>query len=587
MFARAGLYFRTARHIPLSQLFYFVTRRWQPLSLWRPLTKPQSLSCSPAPLALRCAFAPAETCIQQKHFHFLAVASPFTTDRIDWKSASQAKLWRYHLHYFDWLRQPDLDSDHCAAMISDWIQRNPAASGDGWEPYPVSLRLVNWIRFFNDRLRAGDVLSTSWMQSLMQQGEWLHRNLEHHIRANHLLKNLVAMLWFCVFMHNQPRYKGWLKRYCDLLQRELREQFNADGGHYERSPMYHAIALEDCIGLVDILQAGAVQHPVVDTLQNRIPPALDYLEAMSFADGKVALFGDSTLHGSQNWRTLQAGWKQLVCGKDAAAERNILSEEQPAFPRVPRFQHFPQSRFVALATRSYRILISTGGVSPSYQPGHTHCDMGSFELANAAGRLITDSGVSEYAAGDMRRYVRSSLAHNVVSVNGDDQHELWGEFRVGARGYAEELQVISLQQDDALPPAFEVTIRTRSHDASAYVWSNTRRFLLREDSIEIQDQIAFDSADLSNASVEASLHLHPALRVEAIPEGYRLSQESGAGVRLTIQRGCETRLEPTWYCPDFGVVQPAMRVSLRSLVNGNARFQISLALEYVAADTVE
>lgn len=58
------------------------------------------------------------------------------------------KLWRYNLHYFDYL----LDSDRCskakARLISDWIDRNPIGIGDGWEPYTLSLRIVNWIKFF-------------------------------------------------------------------------------------------------------------------------------------------------------------------------------------------------------------------------------------------------------------------------------------------------------------------------------------------------------------------------------------------------------------------------------------------------------
>jgi len=37
-----------------------------------------------------------------------------------------------------------------------------------------------------------------------------------------------------------------------LLARELREQILPDGGHFERSPMYHAILLKDVLDLLHL-----------------------------------------------------------------------------------------------------------------------------------------------------------------------------------------------------------------------------------------------------------------------------------------------------------------------------------------------
>ncbi|HVL01987.1 MAG TPA: alginate lyase family protein [Dongiaceae bacterium] len=570
MLARAGLYFRTARHIPLAQLLYFIARRWWPRATadrGRPLQTQLSL---PTPVQLRCAFAPPESCIVNDRFCFLARTSPFTITDIDWSSAGLPKLWRYHLHYFDWLRQPGLDAAWLGASVSHWIDHNPVGRGEGWEPYTVSLRLVNWIRFLNARLMAGESIEPRWLQSLEQQGQWLNCNLEHHIRANHLLKNLVAMVWFCVFMRRQPEYQNWLSRYCDLLQAELIEQFNADGGHYERSPMYHAIALEDCIGLYDLLQAADVRHAVRDRLRSLIPHTIAYLRALSFADGRIALFGDSTLHGALDWHSLHIGW-QLLHSTRSWLEEDLAAED---FPAISRLIHLPWSRFAVYATPHYRIVISTGGVSPDYQPGHTHCDMGSFEIATPQGRMITDSGVSEYASGPMRRYVRSSRAHNVVMVDDGEQHELWGEFRVGARGQMDELRVGAMA--DSSPEAVEVQVRMLSHAASPRAWRNIRTFRLRDDSIEIQDLILVENATSDVAKVESSLHLHPDVQASIQPQGFQLNLGDNTAVRVLVANAESVQLEPAWYCPDFGVALPASRISLRCSCAGSTSLDLRL-----------
>ena len=67
----------------------------------------------------------------------------------DWNTNQQEKLWLYNLHYFD-----DLNAENASDrvewhkdIIQKWIDQNPYAKGNGWEPYPNSLRIVNWVKW--------------------------------------------------------------------------------------------------------------------------------------------------------------------------------------------------------------------------------------------------------------------------------------------------------------------------------------------------------------------------------------------------------------------------------------------------------
>jgi hypothetical protein len=61
--------------------------------------------------------------------------------------------------------------------------------------------------------------------------------------------------------------------------------------------------------------------------------------------------------------------------------------------------------------------------------------MFSFELTIGGVPIIVDSGVFEYAEGEWRTWFRSTAAHNTVEVDGRDQSEMWGSFRVGRRAH--------------------------------------------------------------------------------------------------------------------------------------------------------
>ena len=85
--------------------------------------------------------------------------------------------------------------------------------------------------------------------SLYAQYMRLLDNIEYHLMGNHLLENGFSLLFGGVYFGDA--------RFCrkaeEILREELAEQILPDGGHYERSPMYHQIILGrvlDCINLL-------------------------------------------------------------------------------------------------------------------------------------------------------------------------------------------------------------------------------------------------------------------------------------------------------------------------------------------------
>ena len=114
-----------------------------------------------------------------------------------WNAPGLPRLWQYNLHYFEYLWDLGCDAARVAAL--DWIERHPLAPAQtGWEPYPTSLRLVNWCAFFfgehRERTEADVALRDALWGSIFLQAEWLARHLETHLLGNHLLENGAALL---------------------------------------------------------------------------------------------------------------------------------------------------------------------------------------------------------------------------------------------------------------------------------------------------------------------------------------------------------------------------------------------------------
>ncbi|MFO1266416.1 MAG: heparinase II/III family protein [Rubrivivax sp.] len=115
------------------------------------------------------------------------------------------------------------------------------------------MRIVNWIKWF----LAGEPAQAPWLASLAVQARWLAQRLEWHLLGNHLFANAKALFFAGLFFEGREADE-WLATGARILERELPEQVLDDGGQFERSPMYHALALEDVLDLLNVLRDAGV-----------------------------------------------------------------------------------------------------------------------------------------------------------------------------------------------------------------------------------------------------------------------------------------------------------------------------------------
>jgi uncharacterized heparinase superfamily protein len=311
--------------------------------------------------------------------------------------------------------------------------------------------------------------------------------------------------------------------------------------------MYHSMILEDCLDLLNICRCSSNTH--IGVLSERLETVahrmMRFLHGMTHPDGRIALFNDAAL-GIE----LDPG--------DLAAYCESLMEAPPPSPEPPIWS-FPETGYYVMAPgNGDRLLIDCGAVGPDYQPGHSHCDTLSFELSLKGRRVVVDSGCFQYEDGPIRRYNRGNVGHNTVTIDGQNQSEVWGAHRCARRArplYAR----LGRGADGSL--FFE-----GAHDGYKRLTGSpihNRRVTWSGNVVTIEDHVEGSGTH----EVESRLHIHPDFTVEM--NGDTVLVREGPQVIALISSSESGAIEKArgWYCPEFGRKAPCtvLRVSLPRL----------------------
>jgi uncharacterized heparinase superfamily protein len=303
----------------------------------------------------------------------------------DWHSADlpQDEEWRIEWVKFGW----GLDLAHAGhedawrRLTASWIRQ---CAPDEDAPEVTARRILNWI-YAGQRFGALDEL----FDSLADQVEHVRANLAP--ARNHRTLELYALLIAGLALPALDTLDFALAE----LDANLAADFHPDGVHREASTHYHAIALRSFVGARANLRRYGLAPP--HGFDDRLARAQAFLAHCTRPDGTIPALSDAD---TGDYRALVFEWPR---------ERNV-SFRHGGY-HVQRSGWDPGARF---------LIFDCG---PLGDGGHGHYDLLSFE-AHAGGRpLVLDPGRGTYDEGppNLRRWFRSTAAHNTVTVDGLDQ----------------------------------------------------------------------------------------------------------------------------------------------------------------------
>jgi len=493
--------------------------------------------------------------IALQRFTFLNHEVPFSNE-IGWHDPQQSHLWRFNL--WGQTGQHQAACDTFQALATSWIAHNKQLGGDGWHPYTLSLRSVNWTHAllgFPEEL--WDPTTREQIQaSLYGQVQLLASDLEFDIRGNHLLENLRALIWAGVSFSGTEA-QGWLARGLKILQAEVEEQILPDGGHFERVPGYHLVMLKCLLEIAIFLRHNRESVPawldvalermttfahatlppdgqtalLKDTAWDTAPQATGLFQACAlyFDDSAYNYANRAATNSAENlsaeklvnfelypyllWGEAgQARFAQWCKDEARTGESQTLGDkDSDNGPQTEKrsTDYFPDTGYWVLRDKRVDdyLIMDVGKPGPDYLLGHAHADLLSYELTVNGERVVVDSGVYQYEAGPWRDYSRSTRAHNTVEVASANQSDVWSSFRVGQRAKPRVLQHFSTET---------YSLMQAEHDGykrlpSAAIHRRTLLWVPNQFWLVFDQIVGADTNTDSPVDVASHIHLHPDL----------------------------------------------------------------------------
>ena len=449
-------------------------------------------------------------------------------DMVNWHQDSKELLWQFNLHYFDFLQSDNfrLSHDKKVKLIHDWILKNPVKKGVGWHPYPLSLRLVNWIKW----AIINDYRDEEFIKSIFDQAYFLQSKLERHLLGNHFFSNIKALLFVSFFLDGAS-LKKWRARFIGFLNREIVEQVNQDGGHFELSPMYHLIFLEDILDLINISKAS--NYNLSNDIEKVALRMIAWIKILIHPDNSIAYFNDCSQNIAPSINSVLEYANKLGLkskGSIGSTENSHLTFNLES--GYCRFKNEKVSFFVDIAK-----------IGPDYLPGHGHADTLSFEASFFDEKVFVNSGTSCYEISKRREFERSTAAHNTLEINCKNSSDVWSAFRVGKRA-----QPFNIKKSfDEKSKSYSLSCSHNGYSSLFKPLIHTREWIFNSSSIKIIDSIEGDFKE-----AVSRLYIHPQVEIEEVnEESLVLKNRNGHSIYIEIENAI-MKITKSKYSETFG-----------------------------------
>ena len=450
-----------------------------------------------------------------------------------------------------------------ARHVRSWLDQNPPEEGVHWySNLEIALRTVVWAEVLE---RAGDLLPAELVEALEAHlarcGRHLLADLPYTLstmRNNHLLGDALGMRVLergLRTVDGQPSMMAALSR--RIFDAQAAKHFRPDGSMIEDSLSYHRFVLEMLV-VERLLDPQGPPRPA-------LAASAQYLARLGVLEGPVPQYGDwdegRVLVSTQDPADLAGSVRcaLALAGSGAPPEWREEHDEcawyaadgTPVAPEPAEPDGHDIGGGIARACRGETAVWLKAGSGPS----HGHGDLLSTPVLWNGEWVIGDPGTGTYNGPlEQRNHFRTSLAHNVVRVQGEDQLGPHRAFRWqrSARG------VIGppLEMDGWL-------VLWGAHDAYRYLQPPRR--VLRAVALRAGSVVVVDWVEGPPTASSLSLPLgpgcvwHAATSEVALPTGRRLVLATAT--TPTSRAGSQVPFDG-WCSPTYGTIEPATRLEV-------------------------
>lgn len=458
-------------------------------------------------------------------------------------------------------------------LVDDWIKKNPAGSGPNWSiAMEVALRSCNWIAgyyLFCDSPSLSTEFWQRFFKSLFVQGRYIEHHLEYAKRnGNHLLSDIVGLLFIGTFFRSASFGQSWLTSSVSALQEEMETQVYPDGVNYEKSIGYHRLVLELFYTATILCQYNKMS--LGDSFMKRLEKMFEFTLAYTRPDGSAPVVGDADdarlfqfspredfndhrhalsvgalLFNRADFRVAAGAFAAdalWLFGGEGFEKHQKLEASMP--PQVSA--GFPNAGFYIMRCGNAHMFVDAGDIGMKGRGGHGHNDTFGFELWCDGSALIVDSGTFTYSSDvRLRNEFRSTAAHNTLMIDGKELADFTGLWSIRADETRPRVIRWASEKNRCLLEA----------EHSAYLATpsriiHRRMFELKDSpfSLTIIDTLKGTGSHL----IESFLHFAPGVVVEPSGPQKAIARNGNGQYIISVTAG-EISIHDTSYSRSYGV----------------------------------
>lgn len=297
-------------------------------------------------------------------------------------------------------------------IIISWIDNFPPQKGNAWMGFNCSIRIINWIKILSS-IKSYESISKNDLEkiflSIYQNLDFIIRNIEHHIPGNH-----VVFQYFSVWLLTSLLENNRVKVYSELFEAEFINEFLDSGLHFELSTHYHLQVLQ--LGVYYSLIKYKELERFPSELLNVIKKAYKIMGSFTINKNTLPLIGDNCYNFFH--ANLEEDAKNL----------NSLKSHFSIDDNIETIREI-ENNYLIINRFDSQIIFDVGNIGLKQNPGHGHSDLLSALYSYDGIPIFTEPGTKRYSNKPENMQLKSVTSHNTISVNGEDQSQLWGFFR--------------------------------------------------------------------------------------------------------------------------------------------------------------
>ena len=488
----------------------------------------------------------------------------------------------YHAPLLAFAHQESRNSSYLTELLSqldDWIRMNPLERGPNWvNAMEAGIRAANWCLALecvkNDVTKFADPHAVHRIaQSLYEHALFIEAHLEYGpVISNHYLSDLVGLLYLGVFFRSLPESKRWQTLAIAGLEECMQRQVYDDGVDFEASIPYHRLVTE-LFGYAALVCRHATTS-LSSTYWSKLECMVDFARHYTKPDDHAPQIGDND---NGRLHLLEADSTRWVIND----HRHLFRLAELLWPEKQWPERksilFPCAQIAILRSKRLYAVVDVGPNGQGGNGGHCHNDTLSFELQADAHDIVIDSGTGCYTSDlDMRNDFRSTIMHNTVAVDGEEQNRIpnkeEGVFWMHSDSHPRVVQWETSVKRDLLEAKHDGFRRF----AQPVTHIRTFNFDKGSEKLSISDHFE----GVGTHQFEWNFHLHPNVVLRMIAKNeLELSVDS-----CTLHFLCDPRVSltvyPSRYSPSYGIIQSSQSIRLTtSGVSVPASYTCSFTLQ--------